>query len=87
MQRFPLSVWQQLRTKGSFCSATIKITCEKVRDYSDKDKDAIIITSSKVEEKFNPVKEFPNEFPKTIPTELPPLSNMNHCIDPEPESE
>ena len=42
---------------------------------------------SKVEEQFNVVKELPNLFPKTTPTELPPLRNMNHCIDPKPGSE
>ena len=46
------------------------ITCEKVTDYSDENKDAIIIALCKVEELYKTVKEFPNLFPKTIPTEL-----------------
>ena len=37
---------------------------------------------SKVEEQFNPVKEFPNLFLKTIPTKLLPLRNVKHGIDP-----
>ena len=87
MQRFPLMVWQRPRTQASFRSATIKITCEEVRDYIDENEDAIVIALSKVEVKFNPVKEFPNLFPNTIPTELPPLRNVNYCIDPKPGSE
>ena len=31
--------------------------------------------------------EFHNLFPKNIPTELPPLREMNHCINPAPGSE
>ena len=85
--RFPLTVWPRLRTQACFRSAAIKITCEEVKDYSDKDEDTIVIASSKVEEQFDPVKEFPNLFPKTIPIERPPLRNMNHRIDPKPGSE
>ena len=87
MQLFPLTVWQKPRTQASFRSAAIKITCEEVTIYSDKDKDAIAIASSKVEEQFNLVKEFPNLFPKTIPTELPPLRILNYRIDPKLGSE
>ena len=86
MQRFPLTLWQRPRTQGSFCSVAIKITCEEVTDHSGKDVDAIVIALSKVEEQFNPVKEFANLFPKTILTELPPLRNVNHHIDPMPGS-
>jgi hypothetical protein len=84
MQRFPLTVWQRKRPQAGFRSAAIQITCEEVTDYSDEEEDAIVIASSKVEEQFNPVKEFPNLFPKTIPTELPPLREVNHRIDPIP---
>ena len=87
MQRFPLTMWQRLRTQGSFRLAALKITCQEVADHSDADEDAIVIASSKVKEQFNLVQEFPNVFPKTISTELPPLSNVNHYIDPKPGSE
>ena len=87
IQRFPLTVWQRPKTQASIQSAAIKITCKEVTNYSDEDEDVIVIALSKVEEQFNPVKEFSNLFPKTIPTELPPLGNMNHHIDPKPGSE
>ena len=87
MQPFPLTVWQRPRTQARFQSAAINITCEEATDYSDEDEHAIVIALSKVEEQFNPVKEFPNLFPKTIPTELLPLRNVNYCIDPKPGSE
>ena len=79
-------MWQRPRTQASFRSAAINITCEEVTHYSDEDEDTISIASSKVEEQFNLVKEYFNLFPKTIPTELPPLKNVNHCIDPKPGS-
>ena len=63
MQWFPPTMWQRPRTEASFRSAAIKITCKEVTDYSDEDEDAIIIASSKVEEQYNSVKEFPNLFP------------------------
>ena len=63
------------------------MTCDEVTDYSDKDEDVIVIASSKVAEKFNLVKEFPNLAPNTMPSELPPLRNVNHRIDPKPGSE
>ena len=81
MQQFPLTVWQRPRTQASFLSPAIRITYEEVTDYSDKDEDTIVIALSKVEGQFNLVKEFPNLFPKTIPTELAPLRNVNHRID------
>ena len=87
MQRFALTVWQGPRTQARFQSAAIKITCEEVTDYSDKDEDSIVTASSKVEAQFNPVKEFLNLFLKTLPTELPPLRNVNHRIDPKSGSE
>ena len=87
MQRFPLTVWQKPRTQARLRSATIKITCEKVTDYSNEDEVAIVIASSKVAKQFNSVKEFPNLFPKTIPTELPPLRKVNHRINLKPGSE
>ena len=87
MQRFPLTVWQRPQTQASFQWAAIKITCEEVTDYSDKDENIIVIASCKVEEQFNPVKKFPNLFPKTIPPELPTLRNANHHIDPKLGSE
>ena len=87
MQRLPLTMWQGRRTQASFRSAAIKITCEEVTDYSDNDKHAIVIGLSKVEEQFNRVREFPNLFPKTIPTELPALRKVNHPIDAKPGSE
>ena len=80
-------MWQRPRTQASFSSAAVKITCEEVRDYSDEDEDASVIALSKVEEQFNSVKEFPNLFSETIPAELPPLRNVNHCINPKPGSE
>ena len=43
MQWFPLTVWQRPRTQAIFRSAAIKITCEEVTDYCNKDKDAIAI--------------------------------------------
>ena len=52
------------RTQASFPSAAIKIACEEVKDHSDEDEDAIMIALMKVEEQFNPVKEFRNLFPK-----------------------
>ena len=79
-------MWQIPTTQASFESAAIKITCEEVTDYSDKDEEDVIIASSEVEEQFNPVKQFPNLFPKTLPIELPPLRNMSYCIDPKPGS-
>ena len=81
MQRFLLTFWQRPRTQASYRSAAIKFTCEGAMDYRDKDGDAIVIALSKVEEDFNLVKKFPNLFAKTIPTELPPLRNVNHHID------
>ena len=87
MQRFPLTVWQRCRPQARLQSEGIKITSEEVTDYSDEDEDTIVIAWSKVEEQFNSVKEFPNLFPKTIPTKLPPLRDVNHCIDPKPGSE
>ena len=86
-QWFPLTMWQGPRTQASFRSAAIKITCEEVTDYSDKDEDAIVIALSKVAEQINLLEEFPNLFLKTMPTELPPLRNLNHCIYPKPGSE
>ena len=71
-------------TQASLQSAAIKITCKEVTNYSDKDEDAILKASSKTEEQFKPVKEFPNLFPKTIPTKLLPLKNVNNRIDPKP---
>ena len=53
MQQFPLTMWQRLRTQASFQSAAIEITWEEVIDYSNKDEDAIVIASSKIEEQFN----------------------------------
>ena len=47
----------------------------------------MVIASSKVEEQFNPVKEFPHLFPEAILTELPPLRNVNCYIDPKPGSD
>ena len=87
MQRVPLTVWQKPGTEMSIHSAAIKITCEDITDYSDKDVDAIAIASSKVEKQFNLVEEFLNMFPKTILTELPPVRSVNHGIDPKPGSE
>ena len=84
MQWFPPTVWPRPRTQASFQLAAIKISCEEVTDYSDKDEDTIVMARSKVEEQFNLVKEFINLFSKTIPTELPPLRNLNHYIDPKP---
>ena len=81
MACFPLTICQRRRTKASFRSAAIKITCEEITDYSYEDEDAIAIALSKVEEQCNPVKEFPNLFPKTILTNLPPLRNVNHHIN------
>ena len=63
------------------------MTCEKVTYYSDEDGDTIVIASSKVEKKSNLVKEFPNLFAKTIPTELLPVRNVNQRIDPKPGSQ
>ena len=80
-------MWQRPRTQTSFQSAAIKITCEEITDYSDKNEDAIVIASSKVEKQFNSGKEFPNLFPKTILTELPLLRDVNQRIDPKPGSE
>ena len=65
----------------------MKITCEEVTDYSEKDEDAIVIATSNVEEQFNSVKEVRNLFPNTISTELPPLKNVNYRIDPKPGPE
>ena len=87
MQRCPLTVWQRPRTQANFRSAAIKITCKEVINYSDADEDAIVIALSKVEEQLNQVKEIPNLFPKTLPTELPPLRNVNHSIYLKPGSE
>ena len=87
MQRYPMTVWQTPRTQASFHTAAIKITCAEVTDCSDKIKFVIVIALPKVEEEFNPVKEFPNLFSKTIPTKLLPLRNVNHHIDPKPGSE
>ena len=87
MQRVPLILLQRPWTQASFRSATIKITCEQVIDYSDADEDANVIGSSKVAEQFNLVKSLSNVFTKTIPSELPLLRNMNHRIDRKPESE
>ena len=87
MPQFPLTIWQRSRTQASFRSAAIKITCEEVTDYSDKDEDAIVIAFSKVVEQFNPVKEFLNLFSKTIPTMLLPLREVHYCINPKPGSE
>ena len=87
MQQFPLTVKQRPRIQASFWSAAIKMTCKEVIDYSDKDEDAIVIALSTVEEQFNPVKEFPNLFLITIPTELPPLRNVNYYINPKPGSD
>ena len=83
MQRFTLTTWQRPKTQASFRSAAIKITCKEVIDKSDADEDAIVIPWSKIEGQFNTVKECHNLFPKTIPTELPPLGNVNHGIYPE----
>ena len=87
MQRFPSTVWQTPRTKACFRSPAIKITCEEVTDYSDKDKDTVAIAWSKVVEQFNPLKEFPSVFHMTTPSELLPLKNENNCIDSKPGSE
>ena len=87
MQWFPPTVYQKPRTQASFRSGTIKMSCKEVSDYSDKDKDPMAIASSEVEKQFNSVKEFPHLFPKTIPTELLPLREVNHHIDSKPRSE
>ena len=87
MQRFPLTMWQRPRTQASNRLASIKMICEEVIDYCDADEDAIVIDLSKVAEQCNPVKEFPKLFPKTTPTELPPLRNVNHHINPQAGSE
>ena len=87
MQQFLLTVWQRLRTQGSCRSADIKITCKEVTDYYDEDEGAIVIATSKVEEQFNLLKQFPNLFLTIMPTELPPLRNVNQRIDPKPGSE
>ena len=86
MQWFPLTVWQRPRTQVRFRSEAIKFTCEQVTDYSDEDADTIVIAQPKVARQFNPVIEFPNQFLKTITTELPPQRNVNHHIDPMPGS-
>ena len=78
MQQFSLTVWQTLKTQGSFSLAAITITCEKVIDYCEEDEDTIVISSSKVEEQFKPVKEFQDLLPKTIPIKLLPLGEVNH---------
>ena len=86
MPRFQLTVCYRPKTPPSFGSAAIKIPCQEVTDYSDEDEDAIVIALSTVEEQCNSVKEFPNLFPKTMPTELPPLRNVKHRYDPKPRS-
>ena len=65
----------------------MKITSKEVTVYRDEDENASVIVLPKVEEQFNPVKQFPNLFPKTMQTELPLLRNVNHLIDPKPRSE
>ena len=60
MHWFPLTMWQRPSIWASFGSAAIKISYKEVTDYSDKDEDAIVIASSKIEEQFKVVKEFPN---------------------------
>ena len=80
-------MWQRTRIQATCRAAAIKITYEEVTDYSDKDEDSNPIASSKVEEQFNPVKGFPNLFPKTIPTKLQPFRNVTPCIDPKPGCE
>ena len=87
MQSFALTVLYNLRNQARFQSAAINITCKQVTGYSDEDKDGIVIALSTVDEQFNSVQELPNLLPKTIPTELPPLRNVNHHIDPKPGSE
>ena len=87
MPWFLLTIWQRLRTQANYRSAAIKITWKLVTDCNDKDKYAIIIASSKVEEQFNLVKEFANRFPKTISSKLLPLRNINYHINPNPGTE
>ena len=85
MQRLPLTVSQRLTTKARFRSVAIQIASKQVTNYSDKDEDVIVIASSKVQEHFKRVKEFPNLFLKTMPTELPPLREVNHGVNPKPK--
>ena len=55
MQRFPLTVWRRWRTKVSFCSARVKITCVEVMGHTDEEEDTLVIVSSKLEEQVKPV--------------------------------
>ena len=87
LQRFPPTVLRTSTNRGIFPAPAIQITCEEVTDLSAEDQDAIAIASSEAEEQFHLVKEFPNLFSETMPTELPPLGNSNHHIDSKPGSE
>ena len=56
-------------------------------DYSNEDQEAMVKSSLKVEELFNPIKVFCNLFTKTIATDLQLLREVNHHIDPKLGSE
>ena len=71
----------------NYRSAANKFTCEQVTDYSNEDGDPLVIGSSKVEGQFKLATEFPNLFPKIIPTEFLPLREVNHHEDPKPVSQ
>ena len=66
----------------TFRLSAIKIISEEVTDYNDVEEEAIIIVSFNVDQQFNTVKEFPNLFPKTIPTKVSIYREVNPSIDP-----
>ena len=79
MERFTLTAWKVTKAFQS----NVPTATQWIDDYYPNDKEVVVTTAAaNIQETFDPVKEFPQLFPKEIPRELPPVHGISHKIIP-----